>query len=873
MPDWMQTLLTIAAILAAIYLIIVLIEGIAVLLLRREYQPVQRSIERALQDVRDARKRIDQLVPFIDSGAKEPPFDVLYAQARELLKRAHESVREAQRQLDAATRGNIPEQPLIQVFLVLPVAKEISRRLQLRRGAKTAAVQLTNFNDTLDRISQIQADIKALPQKEKEALNLVRQRSVDVSAIIEAETRPQLPLSTERDKLRQVNGHITQVGNLLADAAPTEAAVVTAHGMRIHADEQLQALDAAMRKVAGERAGLSDSLMAAGSQLAASRATVDEEIAAGISRAHFAESISSLQTRLDAIQVKVDAGDYSGGKSALNEFQAAFAGEQSRLMQVRQARENILAMEARAQQRMAALAQWIKETPARFDLDLTAGNLFQLQGISDQLKALAPMEDLDAMNTAGAMDANIDEIFNRATVTRHDFEQQRNQFDEIVAVVNEAGVPAMDAQTRKLAGELAQVNIAYWGELTPERMTQAADALTQAWDAEKTSLARIKESELPAVLVLLQPIRALFNAAGALHADAMKTLTQVDADKLQAGTALSDDVIARLLSDADEIGRGSPSLADTPALLMSRTAELREALKTPAPNYKEIAVNAQRLRTDAQTFIAEHGRQCQQAQEDLNALYGRIGGLRMRLMELNKDSFIDFSSWTAPVLQRMEIWVSRRDTWASAPLDDLTVSLKEGEALVQEAEIALANAEDTRRQTDERSETLRTALAELNGVMSSAQSGLTAMSDMGSERWGVAMLDDARRPMIAAVERMAMLEQPTQRPSPEAALAAWAEAERWVTEARVKADAHRTEIAGRLGVVTDKRRALSQAMAVAEDAVQGEPHLQEELHAVQRHVHELEMRCAGASSYAEALDALTQALQHAQRFAARAVEV
>jgi len=49
--------------------------------------------------------------------------------------------------------------------------------------------------------------------------------------------------------------------------------------------------------------------------------------------------------------------------------------------------------------------------------------------------------------------------------------------------------------------------------------------------------------------------------------------------------------------------------------------------------------------------------------------------------------------------------------------------------------------------------------------------------------------------------------------------------------------------------------------------------LQQEMQAVQLRVQEMDMRGAEATSYAEALDALTQALQHAQRFAARVVGV
>jgi DNA repair exonuclease SbcCD ATPase subunit len=203
----------------------------------------------------------------------------------------------------------------------------------------------------------------------------------------------------------------------------------------------------------------------------------------------------------------------------------------------------------------------------------------------------------------------------------------------------------------------------------------------------------------------------------------------------------------------------------------------------------------------------------------------------------------------------------------------LQVTLQEGKALAGDAEEMLGNAAQLSRRLNERNEVLRTALAELNGVMTSAQTGLSAMSNMGSAHWGAAMMDDARKPMIAAVELVAMQEQPVQRPAPEAAQAMLDKAEQLAQAARMYADAHLSEIASRLGEVTDKRRALAQAIAVAEDAAQGDAQVLDEFRALQMRVQELELRSAHATSFAEALDALTQAVQHAQRFAGRVVGV
>ena len=99
------------------------------------------------------------------------------------------------------------------------------------------------------------------------------------------------------------------------------------------------------------------------------------------------------------------------------------------------------------------------------------------------------------------------------------------------------------------------------------------------------------------------------------------------------------------------------------------------------------------------------------------------------------------------------------------------------------------------------------------------------------------------------------------------------EAEHLTQTARAKADVHLSDIASRLNEVNDKRRAFSQAIAVSQDATQGNAQWQQELHDVQLRAQDLDMRSAEATSYAEALDALTQSLHHAQRFAARVVGI
>ncbi len=197
---------------------------------------------------------------------------------------------------------------------------------------------------------------------------------------------------------------------------------------------------------------------------------------------------------------------------------------------------------------------------------------------------------------------------------------------------------------------------------------------------------------MPAALARLELIREKFNAVGAMHADAVKSLIAVDADKLQANTGLNDDVMAKLLAEADEIGRGSPSLAQTPAVLIARADELRLALQTPAPNYKEVAVNAQQLRSDAQAFIFDHAKQQQEAHASLGATQDRLMGLCARLAQLNEDARIDFLGWTTPVLLRMDDWSSRQDALQNASLDARQAALQEGEVIMHVAETTLDDA-------------------------------------------------------------------------------------------------------------------------------------------------------------------------------------
>jgi hypothetical protein len=876
MPQWLQTVLVIAAVLAAIYLLAVIAQIILANIFRRQAEPVRASIAEAQRDVGEVQSQLEALAPAINGGTKEMPFGPLYDQARDLLKKGQAGANELQQRVAALAAQQIPEQPAAAAFKLAPMTREVAQRAGERKGARTVLVQLTEVNDTLTRIKHIQEDITAIPVREKDALLQLQKHAAEAAVAIEAEARPKLPLAEARDALRQANAYLGEADKLLADEHPPQPAVIIAHPLRLKADQQLQAADTLVGEIKDKRTVAEAAIAKSDGQLTALRAIITEEEAAGLPRPQFKGNADQLDSRAGAVKAMIAQGEYDMAAGALADLDQGIVAQQGALDSLKQARAQAQAMLDNASHRLATVTQWINEAPQTFDLDVTCAASQQLQDTADRLRSLIPYEDVAVMNTAPDLDRQTEDVFRRATNVHTEFLAGQRRFDELSTTLNEYSVPAAASQARQVASELGKANRAYWGDIAPDQIMLAADDLTAGWQSVSPLLVKIKESELTDVLARMDEVQTAYVAVSDLHGAAVKSLTQLDADKLQASTALNDDVMTRLLDEAETIIQASPSLApiaeeSVTRIARGRVEQLRGELAAPAPDYAAINANAQRLRQELDEFVGGYQARLQETHAQLDAVTTSLKGALGDLDALQSDAALDFGAQSEPVRASATAWLAA-NAQVNSSLDAAQAALTEGQAIEREAAALFGQTDGLRKHIADKRAAAHAALAEVNGALSAAHAGLQTLADVGGERWGAAMLDGARQPLTEALESLAKLEHPApeRKLTPDQMNDALARIESLTDAARQRANDTQAEIAQRAATIKQQQVALSHAYELADTVAKEHPERQTEWDGVRQGITQLEQRWMNASSYAEALEAMTQAVHKAEAFSALA---
>jgi predicted RNase H-like nuclease (RuvC/YqgF family) len=144
------------------------------------------------------------------------------------------------------------------------------------------------------------------------------------------------------------------------------------------------------------------------------------------------------------------------------------------------------------------------------------------------------------------------------------------------------------------------------------------------------------------------------------------------------------------------------------------------------------------------------------------------------------------------------------------------------------------------------------------------------LKDIGGERWGPPLLEGPERALNDAREQLARLEHPSHAQSPDAARAALDRTTAAATVAHERVTHAQADIAQRVAEAKQKRQQLSQAYELADTLAKEHPEFGPEWEALRARIAQLESRWTQASSYSEALDALTQAVQRTEAFTASA---
>jgi hypothetical protein len=869
MPEWLQLILIIAAVLLVAYLIAVALQVILATLLRRQAQPMRSSIERAQRELASVRAQFDQLAPDITAGTNEMPFGPLYDQARDLLRKGIASAEGLQARVTTIAGQQIAEQPLSSSFMLVPMSKEVAKRLGERSDVKTAEVQLTEVNGALSRIRHILADIEALPARERNAVVQLRSRAAMAARAVDAEIRPMQPMAAERDLLHQADTLIDEATELLHDERPAQPAVIAAYPLRLQAVERLDGLDRAVATLRQRRVDVEAAAGKTVEQLQELQGSIASDESAGLPRPVFRAQWVEFGERAEAAQALAGQGDYDRAANEIATLARDIDAQRSALAEVTHARERITSLVEIVEGNVATVEEWMEQAAPPFELDVTRGALQQLRDIAERLRSMIPSEDAAAMEESTQLGRQAGEVFTRVERVHEDFLSGQRRYAELAAILNDVSVKAEVSKTTQVSSELARANRAYWGELTPEAIAGTADDLANRWQEAGGELTLVRESDLSDVLVRMEAVHSAFAQASELHARAVRALTQLDGDKLQATTALNDDLIARLLDEAAAIGQASPSMSEPSRLIRGRVDELRSELQQAAPDYHTINANAQRLRREAETFIGDYRQRQQHVLSHLGEIAASIRASVADLNSLGRDVRIDFSTHIAPSLQHAHAWLAEFDGVA-VPLDSAQVALSEGESIARAADAAAGECMALRQAAGERVATARATLAELSELLSAAQGGLDALADVGSGQWGATMLIGPSTALSEARSQLADFERPGHKLPPSAVSGAIGRVTSAVDLAHDRVTHAHAEIANRVAEIKHKRQQLSQAYELADALAEDHPEFQPEWKALRGRIALLEGRWKYAASYAEALDALTQAVQRTEAFVASA---
>lgn len=867
MPEWLRIALIVVAVLVALYLISVAAQIILATLLRRQTESMRVSIQNARQEVARIAEQIEAIAPAIQAGPTEMPFGPLYDQARSLLKHGMTRLRALREQLATLATREIPQQPWADAFKLAPMTTEVVHRWRTRQDIQAALVQLAEINDVLARIEQLWTEIAALPQRQKDALTQLHTRVTDLAARLEGEARPKRPLAEAYSMLREIRAHLAQADELLTDAQPSQSAVMAAHPLLTQADEALQSLSATIKAAAEERAAAEAEFAQLGERFQAFQSAVAVDESAGYARARFVAAASQLAEHLSDIQALIAEGEYTLARDALAKMDKALAAQHDALTALNQERARVASLAEQAAQQLAAVEGWIAETPARFTRDMTGEAADQLRALVERLRALIPMEEIERMAEANELARQVEDAFGRASRANDDFVEARMRFEALIGRLSEEHVTSLTSSAAHLASELSRTNRNYWGNLTPETITAAAKSVTDQWPTIRDRLDVIPESALGEALTWLEGVAVSFDRAATLCAQASQALTRRDADMQQASAALNDDAMTALLAEVGQIAAESPSLAETPARIHARVAALRGDLQTPAPDYRRIYADAEQVRQEAAAFVADYRQQLQRARDQLGNLKRRLEATHDDLNRLREDPRIDFTAQIVePASAAIREWLSGSEAAVAAPLDAAREALAVGEDVARHALAQFAAATQVAKSVGAKLGSLQAALAELNGLLTSAQIGLREMVEFGSERWEQPTLRPLHERLESARVRLDRLDRPTWRFTPEEAQREMAQLEAAVKELRAQAEAAHADVAWRVAEMRERKAQLAQTLASGDALAVAQPNLAEAWQRIRQQITDLESRWTHAASYAEALEALTQAIQRARLF-------
>jgi len=851
-------------IVTAIYMAVVVAEMALVSQARKERNKWRENKQQALDQLVNARDRLTELSIAVGSGRHGEPYKSLHDSARELIESGFGAIDGLLERIERNALQNIPDQSVMKALLLFPLAAEIARHRRQQREMDAILSEVAPATEVIAQVEALKDEIATLGQREKALAAQLRQKALELTARVEAETRPALLLEDERRMLARANQSLDTIEHLLQAEQPDETEVVAAFPMRTYVENDLETVAGSLGQIAAAREAAEGRLRDAGNRLAALQQDIERDVAAGCRRNRLAEQARVFAGQLDSLKIAFGEGRYVQLSSDAASLVAALQAEQETIRRLRAARDRIAATRDGAALQLEDMRAVLRDTPAQFDRDITRKLAQQIEGAVASLEALLPSEDLGAMAGAQTIEQQLDAWLKQAAQAQQAFEANRQTLERHAETLNDSTINATIAAAEKAAGILRACHSNYWIGTTPDELQAAGAELKSNWRALVTDLGTIAESAFTAALNKVAQVRQQQDALAALAGDTEQVETRARGDEQRARSLIDDPELARQLEEFELVAPHSDDLAPLAGQFATACQQLRQLAQEPMPYWADIITRATRMRDELASALNAYRQQLAQATSDLTRLKSRLEQMCGTLESLSGQPALDFETYAQEPLQAAREWLATHARVDDRFLRDAQAAIASGEVIRLEAQKRISVMRQQQSAFTAGQTAIEAILTEANALIHQAGQLQKDGSPYGAAVWAPRALAPARRPLASVTERLTQLMQPESKRNAETALAELrrlrSDAEAIVgplTQAVNALEANVIELRGlrdELKQLEDRARELSARSASRLN----------KWAATQERIADLEDRWTHATSFEEARDALKAAQELAR---------
>ncbi len=867
-PNTTNVTLAIVLIVTVIYIAIVVAEMILVSRARRRRNRWRENKQQALDRLVNARSRLTELSIALGNGRHGEPYKSLHDRAQQLIENGFGAIDRLLQRIEQNALQDIPDQSVLKALLLFPLAAEIRQRQRQQREMDAIVDEVGPATEGVAQVEALRDEIATLGQREKMFAAQLRQKALELTASIEAETRPALLLEDQRRLMAHASQSLDTIEHLLQAEQPDETQVVAAFPLRAYVENDLETVANNVKQIVAAREAAEAHVRNAGNHLAALQQDIDSDVAAGCRRHRLAEQARAFAEQLDALKLALAEGRYVELSTEAADLIAGLQAGQETIRRLRAARERVAATRDGAALQLEDMRAVIRDTPPQFDRDITRKLAQQVEEAIASLEALLPSEDLDAMASVQTIEQQLDVWLKQAAQAQQTFESNRQTLEQQTETLNESTIDAAIAAADKAAGILRACHPNYWSGTTPDALQAAGEALKNNWRALVTDLTTVAESAFATALNQVTQVKQQQDALATLAADTEQVETRVQDDAQRARNLLDDPELLHQLEEFELVAPHSDELAPRAGEFAAMYQQLRQLAQEPMPYWADIITRATWMRDELASALNSYRQQLDRATGDLTRLKSRLEQMRGALESLSSQPVLDFEFHAQEPLQAIQEWLA---TCANADvrfLREAQATISSGEVVRLEAQKHISMMRQQQSAFVAGQTAIEAILSEATALVNQAGQLQKDGSPYGAAMWAPRRLAPARRALAGLTERLTQLLQSESRRAAETVLADLgrirSDAESIVAPLTQAVNALKDNLLELRGLHDELKQLEQQARTLS-------AHSTGRLNnwaTTQERIADLEDRWTHANSFEEARDALKAAQELAREFIA-----